>query len=287
MLIATQAVAASGLITPDYVMPDRFVPTDGGVLDFAGVDSLSYPILPTDGVNALFANTTPGPNTGPNLATNFAGQTARIPAGAVTVVEFYNQALDHYFVSPLAPDIVALDTGVFDGWSRTGLTFKAYPTQASGGAGVNPVCRFFIPPQHGNSHFFSASLAECAIVLEKIGTDPSFSGYILETPSAYYITLPDTTTGACPAGTLAVYRLWNGRFDSNHRFTIDPVVRTQMKAKGYIAEGYGPDAVSMCASSVGQPDPLFLALGHFTLCARMRQRRSHRYPIPELPKSNR
>ena len=257
VLIATQGVAATGLVTPDYVMPDRFVATDGGTLTFAGVDTLAYPALPTDGVNALFSNHA----TGPNLATNFSGRFAALPAGAITVVEFYNQTLDHYFVSPLAPDIDALDTGKFEGWSRTGLTFIAYPTSEAGGAGVNPVCRFFIPPQHGNSHFFSASPAECAVVVDKIGTDPNFSGYILETPNAFYIALPDTASGACLAGTVPVYRLWNQRFDSNHRFTIDPVVKAQMLGKGYFPEGYGPDAVSMCASSLGQPDPQFRASG--------------------------
>jgi len=262
VLIATQGVAATGLVTPDYVMPDRFVATDGGTLTFANVDTLAYAALPTDGVNALFANLAPGSN----LATNFAGRSATLPPGAVTVVEFYNLALDHYFVSPLAPDIDALDTGKFEGWSRTGLTFQAYvgpsvefATPPFRGEGVNPVCRFFIPPQHGNSHFFSASPAECAVVIDKIGTDPSFSGYILETPSAFYIALPDTASGACPAGTVPVYRLWNQRFDSNHRFTIDPVVKAQMVARGYFAEGYGPDAVSMCASSLGQLDPQFRA----------------------------
>jgi hypothetical protein len=255
VLIATQGVAATGLVTPDYVMPDRFVATDGGTLTFADVDTLAYAALPTDGVNAVFATLA----SGPNLATNFAGRSAALPAGAITVVEFYNQALDHYFVSPLAPDIDALDSGKFDGWSRTGLTFNAYPTPAAGGARVNPVCRFFIPPQHGNSHFFSASPAECAVVVAKIGTDPNFSGYILETPSAFYIALPDTASGACPAGTVPVYRLWNQRFDSNHRFTIDAAVKAQMVARGYFAEGYGPDAVSMCASSLGQPDPQFRA----------------------------
>ena len=254
VLIATQAVAATGLVTPDYVMPDRFLPVDGGTLNYASIDSLTYATLPTDGINALFATLA----TGPNVATNFSGQTTSISAGAVTVVEFYHAALDHYFVSPLAPDIDALDSGRFSGWSRTGLTFKAYPSQASGGAGVNPVCRFYIPPQHGDSHFFSASPAECASVLQKIGTDPNYSGYTYETPSAFYIALPDTATGACPAGAIAVYRLWNNRVDSNHRFTSDPVVRMQMLAKGYIAEGSGP-GVTMCASGVGQPDPQFLA----------------------------
>jgi len=255
VLIATQAVAATGLVTPDYVMPDRFVATDGGTVNFANIDLFAYGPLPVDGINAHFA----GRAIDTNLATNYAGQSASLPAGGIAVVEFYNQALDHYFVSPLAPDIDALDAGRYEGWSRTGFTFNAYPTQASGGAGVNPVCRFFIPPQHGNSHFFSAAPAECAVVLDKIGTDPSFSGYVLETPSAFFIALPNTTTGACPAGTVPVYRLWNQRFDSNHRLTTDPVVKAQLVFRGYFAEGYGPDAVSMCASSAGQPDPQFPA----------------------------
>ena len=259
VLIATQGVAATGLITPDYVIPDRFLPTDGGTLNYANVDSFSYLALPTDGATALFTGITPGPITGPNIATNFAGQTASIPAGTITVVEFYNAALDHYFVSPLAPDIDALDTGRFAGWTRTGFTFKAYPTQASGGAGVNPVCRFYIPPQHGDSHFFSASPAECASVLAKVATDPNYSGYDYETPNAFYISLPDTATGACPINTIAVYRLWNQRADSNHRFTTDPVVKAQMLAKNYVAEGYGPGAVSMCANSLALHDPQFLA----------------------------
>jgi hypothetical protein len=42
------------------------------------------------------------------------------------------------------------------------------------------------------------------------------------------------------------YRLWNGRADSNHRFVTDRSRRGAMVAKGWIAEGYGPDAVAMC-----------------------------------------
>ena len=59
------------------------------------------------------------------------------------------------------------------------------------------MCRFYIPPQHGDSHFFSASAAECAAVRGKIGVDPNYSGYIEETPTAFYPALPDLTTGAC------------------------------------------------------------------------------------------
>src|SRR5205814_3541489 len=142
------------------------------------------------------------------------------PALPVAVVEYYNAALDHYFITSLAPDIDALDAGRTPGWSRTGQTFNAFPSQASGGAGVNPVCRFYIPPQHGDSHFFSASPAECAAVLAKIGVDPNYSGYNYETPSEFYIALADTTNGACPPAISTptrnpqgVFRWWNNRAD--------------------------------------------------------------------------
>ena len=72
-------------------------------------------------------------------------------------------------------------------------------------------------------------------------------GVIYESPNAFYIGLPDMGTGACAAGTVPVYRLWNNRSDSNHRYTIDTRVKVEMIAKGYLAEGYGPDAVVMCA----------------------------------------
>jgi hypothetical protein len=177
-----------------------------------------------------------------------AGFSASVPAE--TVVEYYNATLDHYFITPLANEIAALDSGTIAGWTRTGLAFDA---SASAGAALSPVCRFYIPPQHGDSHFLSASPDECAAVLAKIPVDPSFSDYIEETPAEFYIALPDPVSGACPAGTAPVYRLWNHRADSNHRYTADIATRDAMLARGYVAEGYGPQAVAMCTTraSVG------------------------------------
>jgi len=63
----------------------------------------------------------------------------------------------------------------------------------------------------------------------------------------FQINLPDTKTGACPSGTLPVYRLWNHRGDSNHRYTTSAAIKAQMLAAGYLAEGYGSDGVVMCA----------------------------------------
>ena len=156
----------------------------------------------------------------------------------VDVVEFYNASLDHYFISSLAADIQALDSGKFAGWTRTGLGFKAYDGPA---AGMSPVCRFYIPPAQGDSHFYSASPAECTDVQAKF---PTFD---YESPAVMYVGLPDAVSGACSAGTTPVYRLWNMRADTNHRYTTDLTVRASMLAKGYVPEGYGPDGVAMCS----------------------------------------
>jgi hypothetical protein len=166
-------------------------------------------------------------------------------AGAVSVIEYYNAALDHYFITPLGNEIDALDSGRIAGWTRTGFVFDA---SAAPGDALSPVCRFYIPPQHGDSHFLSASPAECAAVLAKMATDPDFSGYIEETPAEFYIALPDASTGACSAGTQPVYRLWNHRADSNHRYAADATVRDAMIARGYVPEGYGPIGVAMCTT---------------------------------------
>jgi hypothetical protein len=188
-----------------------------------------------------------------SVATALACAAASVGAQPVTVVEYYHPALDHYFMTSLQTETDALDSGLFFGWSRTGLTFQAFADLASGGLGVNPVCRFYIPPP-ADSHFFSAAANECAAVLAKISTDPNYRSFIYETSSAFYIALPDTMTGVCPAGTIPVYRLWNQRADSNHRYTTDPTTKALMVAKGYVTEGYGPDAVVMCSPGAAKGD---------------------------------
>ena len=80
VLIATQGFAALGLVTPDYVIPNGFLATDGGMLNFADVDVVTYATLPTDGVNARARN---GASIR-NLATNFAGRSASVAPGTTT-----------------------------------------------------------------------------------------------------------------------------------------------------------------------------------------------------------
>jgi hypothetical protein len=180
-----------------------------------------------------------------------------------TAIEFYHAAFDHYFVTSLPDEIAALDTGTHPGWSRTGRGFSVFGAPPAMPT-TSPVCRFYIPPQHGDSHFFSASPAECAAVRDKIGVDPNYSGYIEETPSAFFLALPDVASGACPAGTAPIYRLWNQRADSNHRYTTDAGIKAYMETKNYVAEGYGPNAVAMCSAQAVLVDALVPTSGTST-----------------------
>ena len=242
LCIATANVlpGASGL---DFVIPDAFIPTDGGTINFVGVDSWTFGPLPADGHSVLLRN---GMSPSGVLTCSTIAFFLAVPQDPV--IEYYNAALDHYFISASQPDIDALDSGRIPGWKRTGYSFAVWITRyvdPGGQFGAPPnvvdVCRIYIPPVDGDSHFFSASASECAAAQAQ---HPEF---VLETTSAFLVTLPNPQTGACPADQIAVYRLWNGRADSNHRYTSSIAVRDQMKARGYIAEGYGPDAVAMCA----------------------------------------
>jgi hypothetical protein len=81
------------------------------------------------------------------------------PAGAATLdaVEYYNAALDHYFVTALADEIAKLDRGDFVGWQRTQYTFKVFDPAVAPPAGASPVCRVYGNPDAGHdSHFYSA-----------------------------------------------------------------------------------------------------------------------------------
>ena len=159
------------------------------------------------------------------------------PEIPVEVVEFFNPALDHYFISWLTSEIAILDAGTsIQGWQRTGHRFKAHLASQ---ALTSPVCRFYLPPQYGDSHFFGRGTAEC----DATGRDNP--GFVLEAAAFMRMFLP--VVGTCPVGTIPVYRVFSNRADANHRYMTDISVRDQMVAKGWVAEGDGPDLVAMCA----------------------------------------
>jgi hypothetical protein len=108
VLVATQGFAALGLVTPDYVVPNGFLPTNGGTLNYAGVDQLTYTSLPTDGTNAIDRNGAMIQN----VATNFAGK-----SGSVTPVP--GTPAVAYFENP-QPGSFQSGIGLLSGWSCQG-----------------------------------------------------------------------------------------------------------------------------------------------------------------------
>ena len=174
-------------------------------------------------VNAALASASPGaPLSGPPT---------------VNVIEYYNATLDHYFITWVPSEQAALDAGnTPTRWTRTGLSFKAY---ANTQTNTSAVCRYYIPPAWGDSHFFGRNPTECT------ATAQHNPGFVLE--SAAFMQMYVPMGGICPANTVPVYRLFDNRPDANHRYVTDRTIRDQMVATGWVAEGDGPDTVAMCA----------------------------------------
>jgi hypothetical protein len=247
VLVATPGFAALGLVAPDFTMPAGFLPVAGGTLNFANVNQVTFGPLPVDGTNALLASGA----VVPNLATNFAGVSASVMPGlpVAVAVEFYNAALDHYFITHIAGEIAILDAGVaIKGWTRTGQSFGVY---VAAGGDTSPVCRFYIPPGLGDSHFYGRGTAECDSTAQK------FPSFVNEDPQFFHVVLP--AGGVCPAGLVSIYRVFSNRADANHRYMIDRTIRDFMvNERHWLAEGDGPDLVVMCvpaSDSAGGPVP--------------------------------
>jgi Ca2+-binding RTX toxin-like protein len=80
VLIATQGFADLGIVTPDYIVPDDFLFTAGGTLDFGeDADVVIYSALPDDGVLSVNDSGISGTNS----PRNFAGISGSIPGNPV------------------------------------------------------------------------------------------------------------------------------------------------------------------------------------------------------------
>ena len=230
-------------LPPDYVMPVRFLPSDGGTIDLDVQAPWTFDALPTDGSTALLRSG----NTASASGRSFALGKFSVHVEYANVDEYYNAALGHFFMTGSEPDIDAIESGRIKGWESTGYSLGGLtvpiPTHCCSTYGqvAVPVCRFYIPPSAGDSHFFSAFAEECDEVAVKFPT------FVLETRAAFYVYLPDKETGACPVPFRPVYRLWNQRADTNHRYIYDNLaLRMTMLQKGWVPEGRGPAGVAWC-----------------------------------------
>ena len=154
--------------------------------------------------------------------------------GEVRAVEFYNTFLDHYFIAAGQGEIDGILSGAAGpGWELTRESFKVWPTMpADTVVAAGPVCRFYGAAAGGpNSHFFTASAPECALVR----TQP---GWLYEGIGFYIRPVGDPRV--CPSGYLSVNRAYNNGFvrnDSNHRFTTSDSTIREMGRKGWAVEG--------------------------------------------------
>lgn len=166
-------------------------------------------------------------------------------SGQAPVVEYYNATLDHYFMTQNRVEMHDLDTGVHAGWVRTGQSFSTYVPGATIYGNWTGALRYYGLPSAGlDTHFYTyGGTEQIALTIGPYAKD-----WILETQNAFEVSPPNFPDGAC-FESAPVYRVWNNRIDSNHRYTTKREIRDAMVAAGWIAEGRGDDAVVMCVPS--------------------------------------
>ena len=146
---------------------------------------------------------------------------------ATNVIEYYRADLDHYFMSASVNESYYIDTVLASVYKRTGEVFYAWtdPALAPPGTPLQPVCRFSSPLPLINSFIFTAIASECQFM---IANYPGI--WNLDSLSAFYVLLSDGN-GACPGGTLPIYRFFNNRNDAN--------MLRQLKERKCIRHGAG------------------------------------------------
>ena len=107
-VIGTQGFAALHVVTPDYTVPNGFLFTTNGTVNWdTSSDVFTYASLPTDGTHALNRN---NGATVTNLAQNFAGDTGSVTVAASTAVALENPQ----------PGSFQSGVGLISGWSCQG-----------------------------------------------------------------------------------------------------------------------------------------------------------------------
>ena len=166
--------------------------------------------------------------------------------GTVPVTEYFHAGLGHYYLSSNSGESSWLDRGGGGGgWTRTGLSFRAWAT--GGNPIAREVCRYYGSPTLGpNSHFFSISANECEGLHQLQRATPASVPRWNHEGIAFFAETVDPLTGQCRSGRSAVYRAYNNGstrgIDSNHRF----VPRVD-ELSGLVSEGWSREGIAFCS----------------------------------------
>ncbi len=168
-------------------------------------------------------------------------------AQSVTVVEYYNRALDAYFMTGRTNEQTLLD-GLPADFSRTGMEFTAAVAAAAVAPQVR-VCRFYINTvaPFNNSHFYGREGVDCEAIRAQ-----NIVGFNYE-DFDFAVAQPDTA-GACPVSTpVRIYRSFRPGTGSaagstsrtaNHRYST-----SQASYDGLTAAGFTPENAVFCVAS--------------------------------------
>lgn len=184
----------------------------------------------------------------------FAVQAGVAPlAGETAVREFYHADLNHFFITGSDIEAGFLNDNPDWGWVQTGHGFAAAPVGSPNPAEL-PVCRFYGDQWIGpNSHFHTASKAECDfLVALRAQTPAGVPAWNLE-GIAFSASMPDAA-GNCPDDApFPVWRAYNGhrgevvngvREDANHRYATDSGIFAEGGSAGWSVEG-----VAFCSAA--------------------------------------
>ena len=181
--------------------------------------------------SAAPASSTPTPRS--SAATAAAG-----PAQTVDVIEFYNASLDHYFITYGAQEISDLDAGVRPRLGAHHLWLQGVHDARK--RGTSPVCRFYIPPAQGDSHFFGRG--HRGMQRHRGQVSDASSTRIRRSCRC------SCRWRACVRRTRTeVYRVFSNRADANHRYMTDKAVRDADGGERLAGRRRRPRTSSSCA----------------------------------------
>ena len=170
------------------------------------------------------------------------------------VIEFFNATIrngaqnpgiGHFFLTSFPEEAASIDAGGSGpGWQRTGRTFRAWNVPSNAPGNAVPVCRFYAGQP--NSHFYTASAAECQGLKDVNPTNDAALGWKYE-GIAFHALVPQG--GACAGGYYPVYRSYNKRFnpnpalnDGNHRITAS-YIDYQRSIRFF---GFADESIAFC-----------------------------------------